>query len=123
MYGGEGDIVVLCAYLGQLARVRDALADKVAVIIDERDQRELLDREAEKDLEDAVTVEQVKVSRRVNDRVSLGLGYDSHLNVSFRFGFEQSTIIKEKRQRFVHSPYVAIIVFSALSSTSVSCRL
>ena len=64
-YGGEGDIVVLCAYLGQLARVRDALADKVAVLIDERDQRELLDREAEKDLEDTVTIEEVKVSRRV----------------------------------------------------------
>ena len=68
-YGGEGDIVVLCAYLGQLARVRDALADKVAVLIDERDQSELLDRDAEKALEANVTIEEVKVSQRVWHRV------------------------------------------------------
>ncbi|KAJ3544380.1 hypothetical protein NM688_g5751 [Phlebia brevispora] len=69
-YGGEGDIVVLCAYLGQLARMRDALADKVAVVIDERDQRELADREAETDAVAAATssVEHVKVTRRVRLR-------------------------------------------------------
>ena len=67
-YGGEGDIVVLCAYLGQLARLRDAFADKIAVIIDERDQRELADREAENDddLAASSVVEHVKVSRRVS---------------------------------------------------------
>ena len=61
--------MVLCAYLGQLARMRDALGDKVAVVIDERDQRELNDREAEE--EESVTaqgpiVEHVKVSKRVS---------------------------------------------------------
>lgn len=72
-YGGEGDIVVLCAYLGQLARVRDAFGDKVAVVIDERDQRELADREAETDDVAAPTslVEHVKVSRRVRDDLGL----------------------------------------------------
>ena len=62
-YSQEGDIVVLCAYLGQLAKVRDALSDSVAVVIDERDQRELADREEEK--EDDAVVEHVKVSKRV----------------------------------------------------------
>lgn len=66
-YSGEGDIVVLCAYLGQLARMRDALANKVAVVIDERDQRELADREAEhEDTMAQPVIEHVKVSRRVS---------------------------------------------------------
>lgn len=42
-YSQEGDIVVLCAYLGQLAKVRDALRGLVTVVIDERDQTELAD--------------------------------------------------------------------------------
>jgi hypothetical protein len=59
--------VVLCAYLGQLARVRDALASEVAVLIDDRDQMDLADQETEKsDIEDlAPEVEHVKVSKRV----------------------------------------------------------
>jgi hypothetical protein len=57
----------LCAYLGQLARVRDALANEVAVVIDDRDQMALADQEAE--TEDAsdptIGVERVRVSQRV----------------------------------------------------------
>ncbi|KAI0930201.1 hypothetical protein AcV5_006978 [Taiwanofungus camphoratus] len=70
LYSAEGDIVVLCAYLGQLARVRDALAQEVAVVLDERDQAELDDRDAEKDVVQGsnVVVEHVKVSRRVRLR-------------------------------------------------------
>ena len=68
-YSDEGDIVVLCAYLGQLARMRDAFSDKVAVVIDERDQIQLAEREEENEgdpLEQGrAFVEQVKVSRRV----------------------------------------------------------
>ena len=59
----------MCAYLGQLARMRDALADRVAVVIDERDQGELADREAENDspvTSSSTTIEHVKVSRRVS---------------------------------------------------------
>ncbi|GJE94480.1 P-loop containing nucleoside triphosphate hydrolase protein [Phanerochaete sordida] len=69
-YSAEGDIVVLCAYLGQLARMRDALAQKVAVVIDERDQRDLADREADQEDvgADITTVEHVKVTRRVRLR-------------------------------------------------------
>ena len=75
-YSSEGDIVVLCGYLGQLARMRDAFADKVAVVIDERDQVELADREAERDGYDSdvdddqvlqtANIEQVKVTQRVS---------------------------------------------------------
>jgi hypothetical protein len=64
-YSQEGDIVVLCAYLGQLAKVRDALSHEVAVVIDERDQAALEDHEGEKDL--VVGIEHVKVSKRVSE--------------------------------------------------------
>ncbi|KAH6914275.1 hypothetical protein BKA70DRAFT_1558250 [Coprinopsis sp. MPI-PUGE-AT-0042] len=71
-YSQEGDIVVLCAYLGQLAKVRDALRDKVAIVIDERDQADLAMRED--DAEDGSEgpegpqIEHVKVSQRVRLR-------------------------------------------------------
>jgi hypothetical protein len=65
-YSQEGDIVVLCAYLGQLAKVRDALSHEVAIVIDERDQAALDDQEGDNDERDgAVTIEHVKVSKRV----------------------------------------------------------
>jgi hypothetical protein len=70
-YSQEGDIVVLCAYLGQLAKVRDALRDKVAIVIDERDQAELAMREEDDGDDDGSEepegpqVEHVKVSQRV----------------------------------------------------------
>jgi hypothetical protein len=56
--------VVLCAYLGQLAKVRDALSDTVAVVIDERDQADLADHE-DRGSDDETLVEHVKVSKRV----------------------------------------------------------
>ncbi|KAH9052543.1 hypothetical protein EDB87DRAFT_1570453 [Lactarius vividus] len=41
-YNGDGDIAVLCAYLGQLQKVRAALKDlKIAVSVDERDEEQL----------------------------------------------------------------------------------
>ena len=56
--------------------MRDAFADKVAVVIDERDQVELADREAEVDGYDGdadddqvlqtTNIEQVKVTQRVS---------------------------------------------------------
>jgi hypothetical protein len=64
----EGDIVVLCAYLGQLARLRDALGGEVAVIIDERDQAALDDHEGDKEVElddQTGSFEHVKVTKRV----------------------------------------------------------
>ena len=66
-YSQEGDIVVLCAYLGQLAHVRDALAGEVAVVIDDRDQVALADQEAEKDdaSDPCSVVEHVAVAKRV----------------------------------------------------------
>ncbi|EAU91511.2 hypothetical protein CC1G_02000 [Coprinopsis cinerea okayama7 len=68
-YSKEGDIVVLCAYLGQLAKVRDALQDVVAVVIDERDQDELASREDGNENDDPTpSVEQFRVSKRVRLR-------------------------------------------------------
>ena len=66
-YSEDGDIVVLCAYLGQLARVRDALASEVAVIIDGRDKDNLAEQEEEKEGgNDEVKVEHVQVTKRVS---------------------------------------------------------
>jgi len=69
-YSRDGDIVVLCAYLGQLARVRDALAGDVAVIIDERDQIALAQQEDDNDdAQDSISgVERIQVSKRVMNR-------------------------------------------------------
>jgi len=65
-YTEEGDIVVLCAYLGQLARLRDAFAGEVITVIDEHDQAALADQEAEveNDMEGA-GIEQIRVTKRV----------------------------------------------------------
>lgn len=58
---------VLCAYLGQLAKLRDALAKEVAVLIDDRDQAELAEQDEEKEdvMAPQPSVERVAVSRRV----------------------------------------------------------
>ena len=45
----SNNIVILCAYLGQLAQLRDALGSKVAVVIDEQDQATLDDREGDQE--------------------------------------------------------------------------
>ncbi|KAI0375984.1 hypothetical protein BV20DRAFT_31266 [Pilatotrama ljubarskyi] len=61
-YSGAGDIAVLCAYLGQLQKVRAALRDlKIAVSVDERDAEEL----ARQGLEEQVEFEEVLVAKHV----------------------------------------------------------
>lgn len=67
-YSQEGDIVVLCAYLGQLAHVRDALSSEVAVVIDDRDQTALADQEVDHEVDPALdnAVERVRVDKRVS---------------------------------------------------------
>jgi hypothetical protein len=63
-YDGAGDIAVLCAYLGQLQKVRAALRDlKVAVSVDERDE-EQLERTGLAG-EDEIGFAQVQVTRHV----------------------------------------------------------
>ncbi|KAI0628064.1 hypothetical protein C8Q77DRAFT_1068619 [Trametes polyzona] len=62
MYSGPGDIAVLCAYLGQLQKVRAALRDmKIDVAIDERDAEEL----ARQGLEEQVDFQEVLVTKHV----------------------------------------------------------
>ena len=67
-YDGAGDIAVLCAYLGQLQKVRAALRDlKVAVSVDERDE-EQLERAGLADGEE-IGFAEVQVARHVRDIV------------------------------------------------------
>ena len=64
-YDAPGDIAVLCAYLGQLQKVRAALKDlKIAVSVDERDLEELERTGLAGD--DDIGFAQVQVARHVN---------------------------------------------------------
>lgn len=67
-YTKAGDIVVLCAYLGQLVKLRKALSSEVATVIDERDAMQLINYEDDEDvgkiLEENVA-QQVKVANHV----------------------------------------------------------
>lgn len=61
-YNQLGDIAVLCAYLGQLQKVKKALADlQITVAMDERDEEQL----ALKGVEEQRNFEDVSVSRQV----------------------------------------------------------
>lgn len=61
-YSGPGDIAVLCAYLGQLQKVRAALKDmKIAVSVDTRDEDELL----KQGLGDEASFEEVNIAKHV----------------------------------------------------------
>ncbi|KAG8980426.1 hypothetical protein FRC05_006058 [Tulasnella sp. 425] len=66
-YTEAGDIVVLCAYLGQLVQVRKALAGEVMTVVDERDAAQLVDHRDEDDVAGIfeATVQQVNISSRV----------------------------------------------------------
>lgn len=61
-YNNEGQIVVLCAYLGQLTEIRKVLTGLVTTLIDSRDAEGLAD--AGKEIT-STCAEQVKVSSRV----------------------------------------------------------
>ncbi|PIL26781.1 hypothetical protein GSI_11117 [Ganoderma sinense ZZ0214-1] len=62
VYSGPGDIAVLCAYLGQLQKVRAALRDlKIAVSVDERDAEQL----ARQGLDEEVEFEEVLVAKHI----------------------------------------------------------
>ena len=66
-YDGAGDIAVLCAYLGQLQKVRAALRDlKIAVSVDERDEEQL---ERTGLAVDDIGFAQVQVSRHVSNAI------------------------------------------------------
>lgn len=61
-YNGPGDIAVLCAYLGQLQKVRAALRDlKISVSLDERDQEQL----ARQGIDEEPEFEEVFVTKHV----------------------------------------------------------
>lgn len=60
--------MVLCAYLGQLVKLRKALSTEVATLVDERDAVQLINYEADEDVGailDENAAQKVKVSTRV----------------------------------------------------------
>lgn len=58
--------MVLCAYLGQLMKVRDALKKEMTVVIDERDQAELDKHEEDEGGSGAdINIERVQITQRV----------------------------------------------------------
>ncbi|KAH9170429.1 hypothetical protein EDB89DRAFT_1304426 [Lactarius sanguifluus] len=64
-YDGAGDIAVLCAYLGQLQKVRAALKDlEIAVSVDERDE-EQLERTGLAGDDDDIGFAQVQVAQHI----------------------------------------------------------
>jgi len=67
IYTKPKSIVVLCMYLGQLSKLREAFAaSKVTVTLDSRDQEALLDREGDTDVpSDSVMVQEVQLHRQV----------------------------------------------------------
>jgi len=71
-YSEQGNIAVLCAYLGQLQKVRAALADaKLAVSVDERD-KEQLERQGADIGPDSF--ENISVTRHVSNVISKVVG-------------------------------------------------
>ena len=64
-YNNQGDIAVLCAYLGQLQRVRAALWSlKVTVAVDERDEDQIM-RQGLQDEDEMPPIEEVAVVKHV----------------------------------------------------------
>ena len=64
-YNNQGDIAVLCAYLGQLQKLRTALQSlKVTVAVDERDEAQL-SRQGLQDWNGTPSIEEVVVSKHV----------------------------------------------------------
>ena len=93
VYSGPGDIAVLCAYLGQLQKVRAALRDlKIAVSVDERDADQL----ARQGLEEDVEFEEVVVAKHVS---ILLLFYKRMLMCFHRYVWGLSISSRVKRQK------------------------
>lgn len=65
VYNSQGDIAVLCAYLGQLQKVRHELRElKVTVAVDERDEDQLV-RQGLQDEDETPSIEEVSVAKHV----------------------------------------------------------
>ena len=64
-YNGQGDIAVLCAYLGQLQKVRAELRSlKVTVAVDQRDEDQLV-RQGLQNQDEIPSIEEVAVAKHV----------------------------------------------------------
>ena len=100
VYNGQGDIAVLCAYLGQLQKVRAALRDlKIAVSVDERDAEQLV----RQGLDEEVEFEEVLVTKHVSHAYAV---LRKCLDCKFRHRFVsgQSIYSKGRKRRSSSSP-------------------
>lgn len=84
-YNNQGDIAILCAYLGQLQRLRAALRSlKVTVAVDERDEDQLV-RQGLQDEDERPSIEEVVVARHVSWKREI-FGASPHLGYDHRCG-------------------------------------
>jgi len=98
VYNNQGDIAVLCAYLGQLQKVRAELRSlKVTVAVDERDETQLV-RQGLQDEDETPLIEEVAVARHVR-RSWRTINTRSNLHHDPRSDSVPSTSSKDKRQR------------------------
>jgi hypothetical protein len=68
IYNKPDSIVVLCTYLGQLTKIRDALAScKLSVVLDARDEESLLAREGNDESSLKAEATDIDVSKQVRD--------------------------------------------------------
>ena len=70
VYNDPSSIVILCTYLGQLTKIREALAScKLSVVLDERDEKLLADADAQD--ESAPSTKEVDVSKQASAYITL----------------------------------------------------
>jgi hypothetical protein len=109
-YNGAGDIAVLCAYLGQLQKVRAALRDlKVPVSVDERDEEQLELTGLAGDDEIACGFTQVEVTRHVGDIIEFR-GLTVLISSMSRFLSAQWIRSKAKKQKSLLFRWSEILV-------------
>jgi hypothetical protein len=98
-YSGQGNIAVLCAYLGQLQKVRAALRDaKLAVSVDERDEEQLERKGAEAENGDpGDTFQTVSVAKHVRSHIT----FNSESHRLGRYDWAPSIHFKAKRPRLL----------------------
>lgn len=119
-YSGNGDIAVLCAYLGQLQKVRAALKDlKIAVAVDERDAEQL----ARQEMDEEVEFEEVLVAKHVSWCSSMHYPVLAAPFTSCRFVSERSISSKARKQRSSSSRWFGTrAMWTLLLARSVSSR-
>lgn len=102
VYNNSGDIAVLCAYLGQLTKVRAELRSlKVTVAVDERDEDQLV-KQGLQDEDETPAIEEVAVAKHV--RCLYGpLTFELSWIVTCRFSSALLISSRDERQKLSSS--------------------